>query len=159
MERAQTVNLDLSGRVAVVTGASRRRGIGAAICRALAGHGADVLFTHWRAYDREQGSGEDADGPAALERELRALGVRAAGLEVDLSRPDAHRRVLDATAERLGPPTTWSTTPRTRRAAATRSWTPPRWTRTTRSTSARRPSSPPSSRAGIPAGRAGGSST
>ena len=35
MERAQTVNLDLSGRVAVVTCASRRRGIGAAICRAL----------------------------------------------------------------------------------------------------------------------------
>lgn len=105
MERAQTVNLDLSGRVAVVTGASRRRGIGAAICRALAGHGADVLFTHWRAYDREHGSGEDIEGPAALERELRAFGVRAVALEADLSRPDAHLRVLDATADRLGPPT------------------------------------------------------
>ncbi len=35
----------LSGRVAVVTGAGRRRGIGAAICRALAEKGADVFFT------------------------------------------------------------------------------------------------------------------
>jgi 3-oxoacyl-[acyl-carrier protein] reductase len=101
-ERA--VRLDLGGRVAVVTGASRRQGIGAAICRALASHGADVLFTHWRAYDGAQGNGLDADGPAALEVELLALGVRACGLEVDLSQPDAYLRVLDATAERLGAP-------------------------------------------------------
>ncbi len=34
----------LRGRVAVVTGAGRRRGIGAAICRALAEKGTDVPF-------------------------------------------------------------------------------------------------------------------
>jgi 3-oxoacyl-[acyl-carrier protein] reductase len=105
MSTAPAVSLDLTGRVAIVTGASRRRGIGAAICRALASHGADILFTHWRPYDRGAGVGEDADGPAALERELRALGPRAVALEVDLSQPDAHLRVLDAAAERLGPPT------------------------------------------------------
>jgi 3-oxoacyl-[acyl-carrier protein] reductase len=63
-----------------------------------------VLFTHWQAYDGAQGNGADAGGPAALELELLAMGVRACGLEVDLSQPDAHLRVLDATMERLGAP-------------------------------------------------------
>ncbi len=95
----------LSGRVAIITGASRRGGIGAAICRALATRGADVLFTHWRAYDRETGSaGEDPHGPEALLEELRGLGVRAEGLEADLSHPETPGRVLEAAAERLGSP-------------------------------------------------------
>ncbi len=93
----------LAGRVAIVTGASRRVGIGAAICRALAERGAGVLFTHWRAYDRDAGSGEDPDGPEALLEELRGLGVRAEGVEADLSRPGTPGRVLEV-AGRLGPP-------------------------------------------------------
>ena len=104
MQRQQAVTIDLSGRVAIVTGASRRQGIGAAICRALASHGADILFTHWRSYDRTDGSGLDQDGPADLEAELRALGVRAIGLEVDLALPDASLEVLDMAAEQLGAP-------------------------------------------------------
>ena len=103
--RSTTINDDLSGRVAVVTGASRRGGIGAAICRALAGRGADVLFTHWRAYDREAGeSGEDPKGPEVLLDELRSLGVRAEEFEADLSLAETPERVLDAAAGRLGPP-------------------------------------------------------
>ncbi|HSL00923.1 MAG TPA: SDR family oxidoreductase [Rubrobacteraceae bacterium] len=94
----------LAGRVAVVTGASRRTGIGAAICRELAGRGADVLFTHWRPYDRDAGAGEDLDGPQDLLEELSILGTRAEALEVDLSRPKAAGTVLEATVERLGPP-------------------------------------------------------
>jgi 3-oxoacyl-[acyl-carrier protein] reductase len=93
----------LDGQIAILTGASRRQGIGAAICRALAAAGADVLFTHWRAYDRAMEYG-DEDGPPALERELGTYGVRAVGLEVDLSGPNAHVQVLDAAEARLGPP-------------------------------------------------------
>lgn len=104
MGQAHAVTLDLVGRVAIVTGASRRQGLGAAICRALASHGADILFTHWQPYDRLHGSGVDEDGPAALERELGALGVRASGLTIDLAPPDAYLRVLDVAAARLGPP-------------------------------------------------------
>jgi 3-oxoacyl-[acyl-carrier protein] reductase len=96
-------NIDLTGRVAVVTGASRRQGIGAAICRMLASHGADVLFTHWRAYDHEQPYGADPDGPHALQRELQALGVGAEELEIDLADPAAASQVLDAAESRLGP--------------------------------------------------------
>lgn len=104
MAGGRAVEIDLTGRVAIVTGASRRGGIGAAICRALASHGAAIAFTHWQAYDRDHGVGADTDGPAALERELVALGVRACALAVDLAQPDAYLRVLDAATARLGPP-------------------------------------------------------
>jgi 3-oxoacyl-[acyl-carrier protein] reductase len=94
----------LRGKVAVVTGASRRVGIGAAICRALASGGADVLFTHWQPYDRGPGVAEDPEGPDGLLAELRGMGVRAEALKVDLSHPDAPKLVLDAAEARLGPP-------------------------------------------------------
>lgn len=94
----------LQGRVAVVTGASRRRGIGAAVCRALAARGADVFFTHWTPFDRTQPAGEDPEAPGALLAELRDRGVRAGCVEMDLSLPASPERVLDAATRRLGPP-------------------------------------------------------
>src|SRR5262245_54932591 len=96
--------VSLAGLVAVVTGASRRGALGAAICRALAARGADVFFTHWRAYDRLMDWGADDDGPDALAAELRALGVRAEGYEVDLARPEAAVEVFDAATAQLGLP-------------------------------------------------------
>jgi 3-oxoacyl-[acyl-carrier protein] reductase len=94
----------LRRRVALVTGASRRRGIGTAICRALAAKGADVFFTHWVPFDRTQPVGEDPEAPAALREEMRGMGVQAEGMEINLSHPDSPERLLDAVAERLGPP-------------------------------------------------------
>jgi 3-oxoacyl-[acyl-carrier protein] reductase len=99
-----TFSVDLTGRVAVVTGASRRRGIGAAICRTLARHGADVLFTHWQPFDQTQPLGVDTEGPTLLQDELRGFGVRAEELSVDLADPAAPARVLDAVEHRLGSP-------------------------------------------------------
>lgn len=96
---------DLRGCVALVTGVGRKRGIGSAVCRTLASRGADVVFSYWRAYERETPWAPNEDEPEALLGELRALGVRAEGVEVDLSRPDAARLLLDAASERLGPPT------------------------------------------------------
>ena len=84
----------LRGRVAVVTGAGRCRGIGAAICKALAEEGADIFFTYWK---------ED-DEPEGLLEELRRVGVRAETMEVDLSLLESPERLLDMVAARLGPP-------------------------------------------------------
>lgn len=92
----------LQGRVALVTGAGRRQGIGAAICRALAAEGADVFFTHWSAYDQEM-YGADAGEPAALRDDLRAMGVRCESMAIDLSAADAAARLLDEAEARLGP--------------------------------------------------------
>lgn len=98
---AQTTQL--TGKIAIVTGTSRRNSIGAAVCRAFAASGADILFTYWRPFDRLTLYG-DEDGPAAIEAELRPLGVRVAHMEVDLSLPDAPAQVMDAAVEHLGPP-------------------------------------------------------
>jgi 3-oxoacyl-[acyl-carrier protein] reductase len=85
----------LRGRVAVVTGAGRRRGIGAAICKALAENGADIFFTY---------RGEDEDRPVALLEELRGAGVRAEAIKLDLSLPGSPECLLDVVIELLGPP-------------------------------------------------------
>jgi 3-oxoacyl-[acyl-carrier protein] reductase len=95
---------DLRGRVALVTGVGRRRGIGSAVCRALASRGADIVLSYWKAYDREMPWASDEDEPEALLGELRAAGVRAEGVEADLSRPDSPGSLLDVTEERLGRP-------------------------------------------------------
>jgi 3-oxoacyl-[acyl-carrier protein] reductase len=93
---------DLRGRVALVTGVGRRRGIGSAVCLALASRGADVVLSYWKAYDREMPWGSDEDEPEALLGELRATGVRAEGVEADLSRSDSPGSLLDAAEDKLG---------------------------------------------------------
>ena len=52
----------LKGKIAVVTGASRKVGIGAAICTALAEAGADVFFTYWTEYDQTMPWGVEVGG-------------------------------------------------------------------------------------------------
>ena len=93
---------DLRGRLALVTGVGRRRGIGSAVCLALASRGVDVVLSFWKAYDREMPWASDEDEPEALLGQLRAAGVGAEGIEMDLSRFDSARLLLDATEERLG---------------------------------------------------------
>ncbi|HYO30352.1 MAG TPA: SDR family oxidoreductase [Thermomicrobiales bacterium] len=93
----------LAGTVAIVTGASRRNGIGAAVCWALATAGADLFFTTWQANDRMQGLA-DPDGPAALLADLRGLGIRAEAMEADLSLSETPEAVLAEARARLGPP-------------------------------------------------------
>jgi 3-oxoacyl-[acyl-carrier protein] reductase len=95
---------DLKGKIALVTGASRRQGIGAGICRAFAAQGADIYFTSWRSYDRAQPHTQDPEGPEKLVEELREHHIRAEFMELDLSQPDAPIRLLDEVTERLGQP-------------------------------------------------------
>jgi 3-oxoacyl-[acyl-carrier protein] reductase len=65
----------LAGRVAVVTGVSRRAGIGFAVARELLTAGARVLVQSWTAHDAEQPWGGDPAGMAGV---LAALGGTAA---------------------------------------------------------------------------------
>ena len=94
---------NLSGQVALVTGASRLQGIGAAICRALAARGANVAFSHWRQYDASFPWSGAPSAPDDLAQELIRLGVQTAAIESDLSKPAAEVRLLDETESRLGP--------------------------------------------------------
>jgi 3-oxoacyl-[acyl-carrier protein] reductase len=103
MSQTQQHGRDLVGQIALVTGATRARGIGAAIARALALRGAEVAFSHWRPYDAAFSWAGAASEPDELQRELTSYGVRAAAIEADLSEPAASVGLLDAVEARLGP--------------------------------------------------------
>jgi 3-oxoacyl-[acyl-carrier protein] reductase len=92
----------LHERIAIVTGASRSKGICAAVCRALAGDGADIFFTHWRSFDSTLPEGVEKDGTARLQYEIQELGVRCESLEIDLSEIDAPKRILVEVEGKLG---------------------------------------------------------
>jgi hypothetical protein len=56
----------LKGRVALVTGVSRRKGIGFAIARKLAAMGANVFIHSFSPYDADLHWGADPDGISAV---------------------------------------------------------------------------------------------
>ncbi len=92
----------LSGRVALVTGASRRHAIGAAVARRLAADGANVFVHSWSPHDAEQDWGADLGGPEGLMTELRSAGVGAAHLAVDFARPEAPAELMTAARAEFG---------------------------------------------------------
>ncbi|WP_336049617.1 SDR family oxidoreductase [Streptomyces sp. CA2R101] len=97
--------LPLLGRTALVTGASRRRGIGYAVARRLAAYGAGVFLHHHVPHDARQPWGADPGGPDAVAagvREVAVPGAVVAQGPADLARPDAPARLLDTAAEALG---------------------------------------------------------
>jgi NAD(P)-dependent dehydrogenase (short-subunit alcohol dehydrogenase family) len=82
----------LSGRVAIVTGASR--GIGREIALELARAGADVAINY-------HGEAE-SEGAHATARDIEALGVRAAAIAGDVGDGDAVRRMMDEAVAKMG---------------------------------------------------------
>ncbi len=86
----------LAGRVAVITGVSRRKGIGFAIARRLASMGADLFLHSYSPYDANQPWGAEPGGMTSVLAELRGLGPRVEYQESDLSDPDSPRRFMDA---------------------------------------------------------------
>src|SRR4029079_18381320 len=90
--------------VAIVTGSSRRIGIGAAICRVLAESGHDIFFTHLQEYDRDVSVLADVDGPQALAEELSGLGAKVAEMHADLMDPATAAEIIAHCTEHLGAP-------------------------------------------------------
>ncbi|MEX0801622.1 MAG: SDR family NAD(P)-dependent oxidoreductase [Dehalococcoidia bacterium] len=95
----------LEGKVAIVTGAGRMRGIGRAIAVRLAQEGADVAVTavarppdSFPEHEREAGW----LGVASVAGEVEALGRRALPLDVDVTDRDQVRSMVDRTIADLG---------------------------------------------------------
>jgi 3-oxoacyl-[acyl-carrier protein] reductase len=99
---ALVTHLDVTGKIALITGASRLAGIGAAVAGAFAAAGADVAFTHWTPYDAAM-YGSSVSEPDQLAAELRGLGARVHTIETDLSDPTSPTRTFDEIEDRLGP--------------------------------------------------------
>ncbi|OAB28375.1 oxidoreductase [Paenibacillus macquariensis subsp. defensor] len=97
-------DLSLERRIAIVTGASRLNGIGAAICKALASKGMDIYFTYWTPYDSEMSWGISPNEPQLLQDSMIEYGVRCERLELDLSDTLAPAKLLDSVEKEFGKP-------------------------------------------------------
>src|ERR1051325_5769028 len=100
---AELVNTrELTGRTALVTGVTRRAGIGAAIARELGRAGARLFVTFFRQYDRQQVWGVEPNEPESLLSELRSIADDAAATEMDLSQPDSPAELFRQARQRYG---------------------------------------------------------
>jgi len=97
-----TASLPLAGRVALVTGVSRRIGIGAAIAQRLLADGASVFATGWDAHDAEMPWGADAGERSRWLDPGDAARGRFEYDQVDLEHAAACRDLVDAVVERFG---------------------------------------------------------
>ncbi len=88
--------------LAIVTGASRSRGIGSAICRALSQMKIDIFFTYWLAHDRSL-YGQEVEESRELLASLREGGIRCESMEIDLSLPQSAVQIMDEVERCLGP--------------------------------------------------------
>ncbi|GKV54456.1 3-ketoacyl-ACP reductase [Sporosarcina sp. NCCP-2222] len=95
---------EVQRKIAIVTGVSRLRGIGAAICNELAEAGYDVFFTYWTEYDKKMPWSMSSDEPLKLKEELSKKGVRTASLELDLTKDEAPDQLMNYVKEQLGNP-------------------------------------------------------
>ncbi|OXY91979.1 SDR family oxidoreductase [Streptomyces diastatochromogenes] len=96
--------LPLRGRTALVTGASRRAGIGHAVARRLAAYGASVYLHHHVPHDTAMPWG--ADSPEAVADSVREVlgdpGARVVMGPGDLSDPAVPARLIDAVVAEFG---------------------------------------------------------
>lgn len=98
-----SADLPLSGRTALVTGVSRRRGIGFATASMLAALGADVVIHHFRPHDLDQPWGaDDLDEVRAALADALTPGARTADHHADLRDPAAIDALLDAASALTG---------------------------------------------------------
>jgi 3-oxoacyl-[acyl-carrier protein] reductase len=93
----------LSGRNAVITGVSRRRGIGFAIASRLAAMGASLFVQHHSPHDVEQPWGADEiDDLVAVLRDQLVGDARLEHQGIDLALADGADRLVAAANEALG---------------------------------------------------------
>lgn len=96
------VERELEKRVVVVTGVSRRAGIGFAMAKRFLRDGAKVLIHSFSPHDAEQSWGADPGGMDAVIGELGGISDRLEHVEADLGEPDAPWRVIESAMDTFG---------------------------------------------------------
>jgi 3-oxoacyl-[acyl-carrier protein] reductase len=92
----------LKGRVAIVTGVSRRKGIGFAIAQQLAMMGADIFIHSFTPYDADREWGADVDGISGLITTLQEYGTQIAHAEGDFLDPAVPSQIMNAAVRSFG---------------------------------------------------------
>ena len=96
---------DLSGKVALVTGAGRKRGLGRAIALRLAQDGADVVVS---AYPRNPSSYPEHEqkanwrGSESTAAEIRDMGRKALAVDGDVTEKESVQGIVDAAIAKFG---------------------------------------------------------
>jgi 3-oxoacyl-[acyl-carrier protein] reductase len=98
------MNMDDKSKVAIVTGAGRRRSIGAALAVGLARDGWDLALNYWQPYDERVGLERGIDDAETIADECRSLGAAVELVPGDLSEPSVPADLFRA-AQGLGPVT------------------------------------------------------
>jgi 3-oxoacyl-[acyl-carrier protein] reductase len=96
------MNTSLAHKVALVTGVTRRQGIGAAVALGLAEAGADIFTSYYRPYDRSMPWGVEETEPEQILHAVRQTGVQAHGVETDLGNPEGPHTLFTQAQARFG---------------------------------------------------------
>lgn len=91
--------------VALVTGAGRMAGIGAAIALRLAADGWDVATTYWAPYDERMPWGHPPGDVEQISAALVKTGARTVAVPADLIDVNTAGQIFDVVLDRLGPVT------------------------------------------------------
>lgn len=91
-------------KIAIVTGVSRLKGIGRAICCELAKNGFDIFFTYWTEYDNQMSWKVNENEPNLIQQEIISFGVKCEKLELDLSIENAIQEIFDSVKDKMGRP-------------------------------------------------------
>jgi len=91
-------------RIAIVTGVTRLKGIGKAICTELANQGNDIFFTYWRDYDKTMPWGVEDNEPDLIQEEIKSKDVKCEKIELDLSKEESVTLLFNRVEEQLGNP-------------------------------------------------------
>ncbi|PYI04694.1 short chain dehydrogenase, partial [Aspergillus sclerotiicarbonarius CBS 121057] len=87
-------SLSLQGKVALITGSGKTRGIGAAIATLLARHGASVVLNYV--------SSATAPAAAGVAENITAAGGQALVVQADISRPEEAQRLVQEAVTAFG---------------------------------------------------------
>lgn len=92
----------LKGRVALITGVSRKNGIGFGISRRLASMGADLFLHSFVPYDKQFPAYGKICDPKSLVKKLSVYGTRIEHEEADFFDPNSTTRMMKTAVEKFG---------------------------------------------------------
>ena len=94
----------INNRIAIVTGVSRLKGIGKAICIELAKDGIDIFFTYWLDYDKQMDWGVAENEPDEIQKEIQKFNVKCEKIELDLMKEGSVDKLFETINQRMGRP-------------------------------------------------------
>lgn len=88
--------------IALITGVSRKIGIGSEIARKLAGSGWDIAITYWQPYDKTMEWGSDPNDINSTIADIKKTGAQVVSIEADLSDIETPINIFNQIENKIG---------------------------------------------------------